>query len=328
MSRRRFSGRRILSYAPPIGNSWPSGADGNLTVDGTYHALTAGSTYDYDTIRVINGGQLEIVGSSFAWTIIGAKALFEIDASSTFNLATISSIATGATITATAPDGTALSFTTGSQSDGGAGGESGQFVPGGTDPNSYGPGGGGGSLNIGQDAQSTYGGYGGAGESGAGYVDGGYGGDVIDHNGGDAPGAYGEGLPDQAWGPGGGAGFRGRHSHSVYIKCGILRFANAPSVIGAAWDGGIGGRGGDAYTDSDAFSGGGGGGGAGGNGPKIVVRYRSATYSLVGRFTYSEGAGGSGGLAGEPFGLLSSNYGTDGQSGANGTTGVLDIATY
>lgn len=304
-------GSSLLLMGVGSEGSWPTGKDGALLIDGTQVDLPAGSVKDYSSISIINGGVLNFLAGG-AWNIIGCKGAF------TF---TDGSIITGfdghhhgGTFTATAPDGTALSYTipaSGSAGNGGVGGD-GSFS--GLGLLGSGGGGGGGGDSDGNPGTLTGGGKGGDSDSGT--TLGGSGGAVYDDTGSD-----GEFNPAVLAAAGGGGGAQGNNGQGLYFKLAGTVTVDASSYIYVSGDGGGGGGNG---ADGINYGGGGGGGGNGGSGGKIIIKTKGTTYPKPGQVTANRGSGGDGGLGGLG-GLIN---GEDGSGGSEGTDGTVSLSTF
>lgn len=304
---------------------WPFGTDGALLINGTTVSLPAGSVKDYSSIVIINGGLLEFLPGN-AWNIVGCHGNFTLDSTSSIQGVVGT---TNGTFTATAPDGTSLSYTTADRK-GGYGGTSGDGFYGAEGADLGGGGGGAGASDqSGENPHiGPFGQDGTGGQQASGSLPPGLGGASYGDNGTDGPAANnGEFDFSDAEGSGAGSGSRGYHGQGIYIKIAgsILDGTGAITVSGQS--GGNGGNGGDGNCiEQGASGGGGGGGGAGADGGKIVIRKKSGTLSNVTADAGTPGGGGSGGAASSVSGgAQDGNAGTNGEAGIAGT---IDIANY
>lgn len=330
--------------------SWPSGADGALSIDGTVVTLLAGSTKDYSSISIINSGELRIINDltisngGETPTIIGCSGNCTINTGgkitanrNAFAINTPDQFPTTHTYSLAAPSGSQVatpSFTTFFAA-GGTGGVNGYFGP---DPaDIYGHGGGGcgwGAAYSPQD-DSLWGIAGGGTADSVSGLDT----DVITayptHFG--ETGAAGTGVNvneniSTVFGGGGSGGTRGLAGGCFY-----LQVAGTISVSGVVFeatgqDGGDGGDGGDAHNAglTEVIGGGGGGGGAGGNGGKIIIRYHAGSSSSANCAITcgSPGLGGIGGTATSDFDPGQAQDGSDGDAASVASDGSTDIASY
>ena len=336
-----FSGNASAAVDPMF-----TGVDGPLVIDGTTVNMSP-STKRYSSVRIINGGILNIVGNG-SWMIIGSAGDFYVASSSHINYAGVVNVSGDTGTTTTAPDGRVLSYS----SVGGAGGDGGSLLCGSgvradpNDPLSYTPGGCGGLAAFGN-------GGGGSGMDHNGNVamlaSGGLGANAPGptalpdgHTPGTIPPGYvggaggtstalqgGNGMswratsPYYTTGDGGGGGFQGTNGGAIYIKAGgVLDIEGETGLYGT--NGGAGGDGGNAVDAPGAFGGSGGGGGAGGNPGVLIILAASimngVSYNMLG------GAGGAGGAGGLATGDFSSNpvwvdNGSNYQTGAVGSDG-------
>lgn len=348
MARQRLGVRRALHYKAPASVSTPpdlmSGADGDLTINGTASYVTAGSIKRYNNLTIINGGALVITGfyhtgggsGSYPTndgrlpTIIGVAGTCTIDSTSsidaTDNAGKEDHYYEDQTYTATTvPYDCAVAVVSYVRYGGigGAGGESGgSGAIFGYDLYPTGHGGGGAGATDGGETSDAFpwgqAGYGGA--SGTYGITNGY--SPYDYgfsvNG--AIGVGGEVISGPSFGGGGAGGVRGLSGGAVLLQVNVAAITGVINIFGA--DAGNGGNGGVANSgDDESYGGGPGGGGAGGSGGYFWGRYKSGT------FTPSiNDSGGLGGLAGTPG--SASNPGYDGTPGADGETGGYSIATY
>lgn len=306
--------------------SWPFGILGTLNVPAGTTILTAGQTYDYDTITIQAGGSLQFQGGDGTTpSILGVKTLLSIAATGEIRSQRGTSTS-GGTFTSTAPDGEIISYTITPNTFGGDGG-----IDGGFNPNGVGSvvGGGGGGGPTGSDGGADgSGGIGGAGVPGApirgaaGILYGGSGGD----------GGAATGSATVVDGSGGGGGAKGYHGGGLYIKVAGIS-SGTGSVICSGAFGGNGGNGGNSTNNKASglrysWGGGGGGGGSGGQGGAIKGRFKSAipswTFSIAGG---SGGGAGNGGIASGAVGVPLTD-GSVGNIGSAGHVGSTDTATY
>lgn len=307
----------LLFYPKPLTGTWPRGSNGPLNVGaGQTVNLVAGGTHDYSSI--LNLGTINIVGNGVGHvTIIGCAGNFN-------NQGTIKGVDNGDWSTtqiysATAPDGTVVSYSPVSNA-GGAGGENGDadtpainsaFGQGtggttvagaGTSPSNTISGGGGNSLYA----------LGGAGVANWG---------ITGNNGQDTP------NPADNCSGGGGGGTRGLNGQIVYFNvAGNILNAGTINFSGAA--GGGGGGGGNSTATLDATGAGGGGGGAGGYGGLVKFRvHGSGSASLAAAINVSGGTFGGPGNGGFG-GNVAGEEGQQGGFGVSGAAGVKSISTY
>ena len=331
--------------------SWPSGADGALSINGTVTTLLAGSIKDYSSISIINNGELRIYSDltisngGNVPTIIGCSGNCTINTggkiTATRNAMPINtSTVQNYTYSENLPDGAPLasvSYTV-AIGEGGTGGDSGNptYFGGVSGASGWGHGGGAAGAEDGY-SPTTGSGWGVSG-------DGGY--ELVNMtptsgvnpylNGFGAPGNVGEYSFEgddffNVYGGGGSGGVRGYNG-----GCFALIVAGTLSVSGVVFDvsgseGGPGGVGGDAEAMvGEAIGGGGGGAGAGGNAGKVYIRYKSGSASAA-NCNLAGGTNGVGGLGGTGFGSPLPGGDINGFAGANGESGNIgtsDIASY
>jgi hypothetical protein len=319
---------QFMNPSTPISATWPSGADGNLTVNnGDIVSFAPGTVKNYNNITINAGGKI-LVTDGPGWLILGCSGTFVHNGIIRGILGT-----DFGTFTATAPDGTALSYSNlDSGTTAGAGGDGDAGTGGPPDGNWAGGGAGNGDGQPG-DHFSAIGGQGAEGFDQTGVIPGPYGaGGLAGSNGWDLPGddalnANGAGVVLVVYGPGGGGGGAGHHGQGIYIKA-ANGITGSGTITTSGQPGKLGGRGGNAINASqDCIGGSGGGGGKGGNGGKVVIRYKTTLGSIT--ITAGAGSAGAGGDPGIASGGSSSNIdGHPGNAGVIGTAGVVDTATY
>lgn len=299
--------------------SWPSGADGALVISsGETVFLPAGSVKDYSSIQIDASGELRIEEGS-AWTIIGCAGNCAING----DVYAVSNPSDG-TFTATAPDGTALSYTV-TCGAGGVGGDTGGGSVGGNA--SQGNGGGGAGYDNGHNATSVAG-NGGDGFQTSGSPIGGVGGSDHDSNFDGSNGDDANSTLGDADGAGGGGGYRGYNGQGLYMKIGgTCSGTGTVWVGGIGMDGGLGGGGGNAETSTASGYGGGGGGGAGGGqGGKAITKYHVNTPTWT--INIGGGVAANGGSGGTGLGAVDSNDGFQGDPGIDGASGSKTSTSY
>lgn len=325
--------------------TWPTGADGALSINGTNVNLAAGSIKDYSSISIINNGTLTLINSlpsnvGTIPTIIGCSGNLTINTGGKIigrcavGAAQMSAPYTNQTFTNTVPAGGAVSSVSFDYffKPGGAGGAA--AISFGGAAAVYGHGGGGAGDGDGGPSEAV----------GAPTTEWGKSGNGAPDNQNETPqigisaypnvfgnsGTQGESVEGNGGvtiGGGGAGGTRGMGGNCLY-----LQVAGTVSVSGVVISlfGGFGGDGGNGGLSFDptgfAYAGGGGGGGAGGNGGKFICRYKSGSITGA-NVSVVAGAAGSGGPGGVGEGAIPTN-GDDGIAGTDGDNGTTDIATY
>lgn len=307
--------------------SFPSGVDGALSINGTTTTLAAGSLKDYSSISIINGGKLNITGTTGLWTKLGCAGNFTIDGTSSIVCQTNGN-PDAATITDITPDGHALSYSY-VTNNGGLGGASIFGGDGPPDPG-FGNGTGGQAAGTPGDPDENGSGSGGDGSNHAGPIPGGagvaiYG--VIGNDG--SSGGGGISVIGEVVGGGGGGGTRGKHGGGLSITVAGTVSLAAGAIISVVGQAGGGGGAGVVTNDfggsCENDAGGGGGGGAGGSGGKIDFRWKSIGTTPTTTFCkVNGGAGGAGGLSDQSTGF----GGTSGIDGDAGNTGSFILSTF
>lgn len=317
---------------------WPTGADGDLTINnGQTVNIAPGSVKNYNNLTINAGGTLNIT-SGASWTYIGVAGNLTLNGQILAqNGNWFGSSGSTNNITGNAPDltgalaGEALSFTITQQQGGGSWNGGGGY--GAEDSGNGGGGQGGGYFcynNTGGNNGATFNGSWIGGSPGsANSSQGGHGGVSLPGNTTGGAGATSVGgtggagsqsanftpscvqqvpsLGTQIWnGSGGGGGFRGQHGQGVYLK--VLGTATGTGTINASGTaGGTGGAGGPGYWYAQAGSG---------------CSSDFATIGLAG----AAGGGGAGGNGGKiviryngtfPAGITKNVSGGTGGSGGN-----------
>lgn len=335
-----------FAFFKSTSSTWPTGADGALSINGTVVTLLAGSVKDYSSISIINNGELRIINNLSGGnggndpTIIGCSGNCTINTGGQITLRRNALRSTDSgpgnfSYSVSTPAGAAIptvSYQISHSGEGGGGGNG--LASGGSDSAGYwGHGGGGGGLDDGGSPTSYVSGWGISGDGGDNSIGSGRTGGISAYDYGFSyegnPGAQAE-SGDPCMGGGGSGGTRG-----LFGGCLYLQVAGTISVSGTVFyaggdGGGNGGPGGPAGTEAltlDAYGGGGGGGGNGGSGGKIIIRYKLGTVN-AGNCSVAGGIGGLGGIGGYANGLLTANAGIDGSPGTDGNNGSTDIATY
>jgi hypothetical protein len=250
-----YFGHFFLNYVEPLACPWGTGSDGVLNIaSGTTSISLAGNvSKSYSSVTVAPGATLEFTGSG--WASIGVCGNFN-------NSGTIKAVTDGTwntTVTATAPDSTALSYTVPAKTGGDPFGASGLTA--------YGNGGGGTAATSILGGQPV-------GETGNGTAVGLYGNNGL----GDYTGSFGTG----------GGGTRGYSGAGIYIKvAGNISGNGAFVANGRAGGNGHGGQ-------ADEY---GGGGGAGGSGGFVLVRYHGSSTAAY-TSNVAAGSAGAGGVIG------------------------------
>lgn len=321
-----------------IDNRWPRGALGDLVINsGETVSLTAGQSYDYNSVTVNAGGTLNISGKGIL--LLGSKGNVVINGSVTTNRWTDC----GGTFSVNDSDGSTPVSKTYIQSAGGNGangapGANGPSGAGGTSSCGWGGGGGGGgAANNG----TFFGGAGGSGQNngavGRNNVAGGLGGQATTLDGVNATstagsaggrgqgGGGGGGAGGFVWGGGGGGGGgggKGSHANSLIIKSkGTVSGTGSINLAGS--NGTNGGQGGKGYATQSssplpAACGGGGGGGAGGSAGDFKIISRGNTSNSL-NINLSGGTRGTGGAGNSNSRVFTSAAGANGVNGVNGT---------
>lgn len=240
--------------------SWPTGADGDLTVDGAVVVVPNGSVKNYRNISIVNFGTL-VIGNGNAWTILGCSGTLTMLNGG--ELVAVNGPAAGGTITAVAPDGTILTNTYSAS----------VVATGGAGTGGVGNGGNGGTFGLGTNGNGT------AGQNHS-LSTGGAGGLFAGGDGGNASGG------DLSAGAGGGA--VGAVGQCVFLKIvGGLNDDGTGLFDFNGEDGGIGG---------DSTLGGGGGGGSGGSGGLLYTKIKASLGSLSSSINTLGGSGGARGM--------------------------------
>ena len=303
-----------------LAGGWPTGADGDLVIPlGQTVQFAPGTILDCNNIEVY--GTLEMLPGD-GWLIIGVAGNF-------VNKGRVlgkKGIGYGGVVTATAPDGTALTYQTGSGSGGDGGGTPGPAQKGRGGKGGFGNGGGG-AANIkrhGQPGTAIRGGTGGTGSKGRSRPGrGGRGARDYGANGADGESSLNVPLYICAWTGGGGGGRRGLSGQGIFIRVLGTYDSVGGTIDVSGQDGGSGGDGGRATGRTRCKqTGGGGGGGGGGFGGAIQVHH-TGKYK-PGIVMTEEGIGERGGRGGDTAGRPSG--GLDGKDGRDGKPGTLVVA--
>lgn len=347
MTRRRSRGYHIWQSATAA--SWPTGADGNLTVTGLTY-INAGDIKNYNNLTITSTGRLVVRGITNLGfdvndgtdpTIIGVAGNLTIASGGQIicmdnGLGQFDYNASSFNYTKPTPAGAAIPLISydAALSFGGEGGASqgGNYI-GGVDSQRTGMAGGGAGYGNGSDSTIDIG----WGRSGDGAIDGNgnsiasglnpydFGGFSLSGS----PGVGGENAGGESTGGGGSGGVRGLNGGCLYIQvAGTITVAGVCFLL-AGTGGGEGGPGGiGSSPDDDSYGGGGAGGGAGGGGGTLIIRYKLGTVSAA-NATVIGGPGGPAGSGGTGTGGGPTNLdGEAGTAGEDGQNGVVDIATY
>ncbi len=304
---------------------WPAASHGLLdrVID---HPVTipAGTVLQYRNLTITSDGELEILGPSLAWTVIGVSGTLTLEgrikgsSGETANAASAHEpIATdcpeaGTSCTLNDLHGDPLSWTP-VQRDGGPG-DTTSFEPAAAASGNGGGGEGGAKvfenaclLYVGRPGEAATEGGGGAGGRG------------FDQSGAPGAGARTFGGAGEAGedGGGGGGGKRGRHGQLLYIQV-LGEVAGSGEVDLTGENGGPGGaakgiHGCQSCVRDVVNRGFGGGGGAGGNGGKLVRRGAPWPYTIT--VKNGGGLGGAGGEGGPCDGPRPDSNGADGDPG-------------
>lgn len=274
--------------------TWPFGNDGPLIIDGlgvlgpTQVTLAPGTTKDYSSVLIINGGILQ-ASTGDGVIIVGVSGDITLTTGGSIRGRNGQNV-TGA-FSLSDPLSNSLSYSTTQRAGGGGG--TGSDAPG---PNggsqSNGNGGGGGDdigANVGGNGSASSGGNGATGVNGE---PGGAGAAIYGNN-----GADGIGNEDGAGGGGGGSRGHSGQGIEIYVRGNYLDGDGTGFISVAGQNGGNGGAG--AFHEPDGGFGGSGGGGGGGDGGKIIWYYATgSTFPVDARFIVTKGLGGSGAISG------------------------------
>lgn len=328
MARLRLGTRRVLSFKKKkSAPSFPTGKDGPLLINGTTTNLAAGTTKDYSSVTIINGGKLNYTGTSGLWSILGCSGTFTIDATSSIVCQT-NGDGTSGTITGVTPSGHLLSYSY-STNNGGLGGES---IYGGDPPPdpAFGNATGGQASGTPGDPDINVTGSGGDGlcppsET----ITGAAGVSTLGANGIDGS----QGSPQgsqigEAVGAGGSGGFRGIHGGGLSITVvGTVSLATGAKISVVGQKGGNGGFGAIANASGGSLENdgaGGGGAGSGGSGGKIDFLWKGLGTNPTAFCLTGGGLGGTGGASDQSTGF----GGTSGGDGDSGNAGSFVLATF